>query len=103
MAGTTPVLVHNVNRAGCEFPDSVKRAAVDDNLVRNGGQLNCDYCNTPMQMASRSQRGVTPPGNDLAYDHFDPVKLGGRGGRDNVVTACRDCNGEKVTCRGLNG
>ena len=95
IAGSTPVLVHNVNRAGCEFSDSVKRDAVDDNLVRNNGELRCDYCNTPIQIASKSQRGVTPPGNDLAYDHFDPVKLGGRGGRDNIVTSCRECNGEK--------
>jgi RHS repeat-associated protein len=95
IAGKASVLVHNVNRAGCEFGDAVKQAAVDDNLVRNDGMLRCDYCNTPIQIANQSKRGVRPPGNDLAYDHFDPVKLGGKGGRNNIITACRDCNGEK--------
>ena len=33
LAGNTPVLVHNVNRAGCEFPDSVKRAAGRDSRM----------------------------------------------------------------------
>jgi RHS repeat-associated protein len=103
LAGDDPVLVHNVtrpSRKGCEFPDSVKRSAVDDNLIRNNGELRCDYCNQPVQIANANKRGVRPPDNDLAYDHFDPVALGGKPTRDNIVTACRGCNGEKLDMPG---
>ncbi|GAA0723047.1 RHS repeat-associated core domain-containing protein [Dactylosporangium roseum] len=96
IAGQSPVLVHNSNRTcGVNFPESVKQEAVDLNLIRNDLVLRCEYCNQPIQFANKSARGVTPPGNDLAYDHFNPVKLGGKGTPDNIVISCRQCNREK--------
>jgi 5-methylcytosine-specific restriction endonuclease McrA len=73
----------------------VKRQGVDRNLVENDGELRCEYCNQSIQLADKSQRGVTPPDNDLAYDHFVPVARGGKGILANLVIACRACNGDK--------
>jgi len=97
LSGNTPILVHNSNARGCgvNFPSSVKQGGVAQNLTRNGGGLHCEYCNQPIQLAERSRSGVTPPANDLAYDHFNPVAAGGKGTPDNLVIACRQCNGEK--------
>lgn len=54
-------------------------------LARDG--FRCRYC------------GRVAPEVVLEVDHVVPRRDGGTDGRDNLVTACRDCNGGKGTHR----
>jgi hypothetical protein len=42
--------------------------------------FTCQYC------------GITPPNVILEIDHIKPVSRGGDNKRDNLITACFDCN-----------
>ncbi len=50
-------------------------------LVRDG--YRCQYC------------GAQPPKRDLTFDHVVPRSRGGGTHFENIVTACKPCNGKK--------
>lgn len=56
-------------------------------LTRHGvltrDHFTCQYC------------GTTPPRPELTMDHILPRSRGGKSAWDNVVTACKKCNGRK--------
>ncbi len=47
-------------------------------------RFECQYC------------GARKATEDLTFDHVMPRSRGGRTCWENIVTACRDCNGEKA-------
>jgi 5-methylcytosine-specific restriction endonuclease McrA len=51
--------------------------------VLNRDQYTCQYC------------GATPLRKDLTVDHVLPRSRGGKTTWENVVTACKKCNGRK--------
>ena len=83
------------DRAGKNFTPKGKREVVDANRQRNGGQTVCEDCNTTTVPSQRSQRGVTPPGNETQVDHIYPKSRGGDGSPSNGQVLCRDCNRTK--------
>lgn len=58
--------------------EAVSKKRRFDVFKRDG--FTCQYC------------GATPPGVLLHVDHINPVALGGKGGIDNLITACEPCN-----------
>ncbi|WP_405807147.1 polymorphic toxin-type HINT domain-containing protein [Streptomyces sp. NBC_00210] len=96
LAGATPVLVHNCNRAGLDFTDAERQKVYDANLEKNGGVLKCDYCGQEV-VRRPSTRGVPGRPDDAQIDHVEPRVGGGHGGEHNGVVACRRCNRDKST------
>jgi len=47
-------------------------------------RFQCFYC------------GATPPEAVLCVDHVHPVVEGGNNSKDNLITACSDCNQGKT-------
>lgn len=100
LAGATPVLVHNCNRAGLDFTDAERQKVYDANAAKNGGEYKCDYCGqTVERRASRDASGNAIKGSpdDAQIDHVEPRASGGHGGDHNGAVACRRCNRDKST------
>jgi RHS repeat-associated protein len=100
LAGATPVLVHNCNRAGLDFTDAERQKVYDANAAKNGGEYKCDYCGqTVERRASRDANGDAIKGrpDDAQIDHVEPKASGGHGGEHNGAVACRRCNRDKST------
>lgn len=51
--------------------------------TENGKQINCHYCDKPFKLTS------------ITKDHKIPVSKGGGNEKENIVPACRKCNGDK--------
>ncbi|MER7759869.1 polymorphic toxin-type HINT domain-containing protein [Streptomyces sp. NPDC097619] len=100
LAGATPVLVHNCNRAGLDFTDAERQKVYDANAAKNGGEYRCDYCGQKVERrGSRDANGNPVPGrpDDAQIDHIEPRAGGGHGGAHNGAVACRRCNRDKST------
>ncbi|MFE9889078.1 RHS repeat-associated core domain-containing protein [Streptomyces scopuliridis] len=100
LAGATPVLVHNCNRAGLDFTDAERQKVYDANDAKNGGEYSCDYCGQKVERrGSRDADGNPVPGrpDDAQIDHIEPRASGGHGGAHNGAVACRRCNRDKST------
>lgn len=100
LAGATPVLVHNCERAGLDFTDAERQKVYDANAAKNGGEYRCDYCGQKVERrASRDADGNPVKGlpDDAQIDHIEPRASGGHGGDHNGAVACRRCNRDKST------
>ncbi|MEU7560569.1 RHS repeat-associated core domain-containing protein [Streptomyces eurythermus] len=100
LAGATPVLVHNCDRAYLDFTDAERQKVYDDNAAKNGGEHRCEYCGQKVERrGSRDANGNPVPGrpDDAQIDHVVPRASGGHGGRHNGAVACRRCNRDKST------
>jgi RHS repeat-associated protein len=71
------------------FSDQTK-----SNTRANAGG-KCEYCGQETTPGQKSQKGVTPPGNEGQTDHYDPASKGGSNDPSNAVHACRNCNTQK--------
>jgi RHS repeat-associated protein len=58
--------------AGKAITAAQKAKTAAQNMLRNGGQLKSDEDGTPLVPGQQSQSGVTPPDNEVAFDHYDP-------------------------------
>ncbi len=63
--------------------------------ARNNAGGKCEYCGQETAKGQKSQKGVTPPGNEGQTDHYDPASKGGSNDASNAAHACRDCNQER--------
>jgi hypothetical protein len=87
--GDDGILVHNGRFArGKRLRDEVNRKNRDS----HGGNWQCDMCLVDLIPASQSQRGVTPPTNEVAYDHIKEHSKGGGTTVNNIRCLCRHCN-----------
>ncbi|MCX4819014.1 polymorphic toxin-type HINT domain-containing protein [Streptomyces sp. NBC_01142] len=96
LAGATPVLVHNCDRAGLDFTDAERQKVYDANEAKNDSVLKCDYCGRDV-VRRPSTRGVPGRPDDAQIDHIEPRAGGGHGGAHNGAVACRRCNRDKST------
>jgi RHS repeat-associated protein len=71
------------------FSDKTKA----DARANAGGK--CEYCGKETTPGQKSQKGVTPPGNEGQTDHYNPKSKGGSNDPSNAAHACRTCNQEK--------
>ncbi|MBK9260810.1 MAG: type IV secretion protein Rhs, partial [Polyangiaceae bacterium] len=62
------------------------------NRAENGGELRSDLSGKPMVDAAKSQRGVTPPPNEVQVDHIAPVDKGGTRTQSNLQLITREEN-----------
>ncbi|WP_187280382.1 RHS repeat-associated core domain-containing protein [Streptomyces sp. IB2014 016-6] len=116
VAGTTPVLVHNVNvtcptprfevnsngvatdlqadmsRANKVFTPKGKRDVIQANRDVNGGKTVCDDCLTPTIPAKQSTTGGGVNRLETRVDHIWPQSLGGPGSPWNGRVTCYTCN-----------
>ncbi|MGV9457415.1 HNH endonuclease [Streptomyces sp. NPDC003635] len=100
LAGATPVLVHNCDRAYLYFTDAERQKVYDANAAKNGGEYRCEYCGQNVERrGSRDADGNRVPGrpDDAQIDHVVPRVDGGHGGDHNGAVACRRCNRDKST------
>ncbi|PHR01351.1 MAG: hypothetical protein COB29_14745, partial [Sulfitobacter sp.] len=81
-----------VARTGKNFTPKTKRELDADNAARNDGVNKCVNCGVQTVPGQRSQRGVTPPGNERQRDHIIPKSKGGDGTFENGQILCRICN-----------
>jgi len=85
----------NGERAGKDFTKKGKQEVIDANKQQNAGQTVCEDCGTSTVPAKKSEKGVTPPGNETQVDHIYPKSKGGDGASSNGQVLCRDCNRAK--------
>jgi len=52
----------------------------------------CQNCGVETTPGQKSQKGVTPPGNEGQTDHIVPKSKGGTNDPSNAQHLCRDCN-----------
>ncbi len=88
-AGTAATAAVNLFKAGGNFSQGVKQDAKE---AADGKCQNCGVETTPGQ---KSQKGVTPPGNEGQTDHIVPKSKGGTNDPSNAQHLCRDCNIQK--------
>lgn len=82
-------------RGGKAFTPAGKRKVVALNKKRNGGTAQCEGCKLGVIPAKKSQKGVTPPKNEIQIDHICPKSCGGDGDVSNGQVLCRGCNRKK--------
>jgi uncharacterized protein RhaS with RHS repeats len=82
-------------RAGKQFTPKGKAEIDASNAERHGGVNACEECGLRVVPGQKSQRGVTPPGNERHRDHIVPKSKGGDGDPSNGQILCRDCNLKK--------
>ncbi|WP_371797139.1 HNH endonuclease [Streptomyces sp. NBC_01718] len=96
LAGATPVLVHNCNRAGLDFTDAERQKVYDASEAKNGGVLKCDYCGQDVTRRPSTSGGPGRP-DDSQIDQVEPRASGGHGGAHNGAVTCRRCHRYKST------
>lgn len=82
-------------RAGKVFTKRGKDLVKEENAAKNGGKTKCANCGVETVPGQKSEKGVTPPGNEAHVDHIEPKSKGGAGDPSNGQVLCRDCNLEK--------
>lgn len=55
---------------GKNFTAAQKKNIIQQNMANNGGELRSDLDGTLLMPASKSQKGVTPPPNEVQIDHI---------------------------------
>ncbi|HYO59747.1 HNH endonuclease [Archangium sp.] len=77
------------------FTQKGKQEVKDENALKHDGEKRCENCGVTTVDAQKSQKGVTPPGNEAQVDHVIPRAKGGDGAPSNGQVLCRECNNEK--------
>lgn len=79
-------------RAYMSFTKKGKAEIDAENAAAHGGVNVCESCGQTVVPGQRSQRGVSPPGNERQRDHIYARSRGGDGAPPNGQVLCRDCN-----------
>jgi RHS repeat-associated protein len=79
---------------GKEFTRAQKRKMMAANRERNGGVLVDDEDGQPLVPAEQSKKGVTPPPNEAAVDHYIPRSKDGPNSYKNAQIIARKRNSE---------
>jgi uncharacterized protein RhaS with RHS repeats len=82
-------------RAGKAFTKRGRDIVREENAAKNGGRTKCENCGAETVPGQKSEKGVTPPGNETHVDHIEPKSKGGAGTPGNGQVLCRDCNLKK--------
>jgi hypothetical protein len=82
-------------RAYMRFTPKGKQEVKAENVQKHDGESRCENCDVKTVEAQKSQKGITPPGNETQVDHVIPKVKGGDGSPSNGQVLCRECNNEK--------
>jgi hypothetical protein len=82
-------------RAGKSFTRKHKGEITEVNRQKYDGTNRCENCGQATVSGQKSQKGVTPPGNEINRDHIIPRAHGGDGSPENGQILCRTCNNQK--------
>ncbi len=85
----------NGPRAGMAFKPEHTPVLLQENRMKNNGQVRCENCATAVIPPQKSMRGVTPPNNEWQRDHIIPKAQRGDGAPPNGQILCRGCNRQK--------
>jgi len=86
--------LHTLTDDAFQQPLQKSDQQVNEEVKQEAGG-KCEYCGATTQDAQKSQKGVTPPGNEGQTDHYKPTSRGGSNEKGNKVHACRGCNRAK--------
>jgi len=86
---------HSSVDSGKDFTRSQKQKILDANRERNGGVLKSDQSGEELVAAKKSEKGVTPPENEVQVDHHDPKANGGSNSFSNARVLSRKENNDK--------
>jgi len=82
-------------RAYMRFTPKGKQEVKAENIQKHDGESRCENCDVKTVEAQKSQKSVTPPGDETQVDHVIPRAKGGDGSPSNGQVLCRECNNEK--------
>ena len=82
-------------RAGMRIRRTDVDEMLEQNRMKNGGQVLCENCGVTTVKPKKSTKGVTPPENEWQSDHIISRDKGGDGSALNTDILCRDCNRAK--------
>jgi len=80
---------------GKNFTKAQKREILKANRERNGGVLKSDKSGKELVPAKKSEKGVTPPENEVQVDHRVPKSKGGSNDSSNADVLSRKENRDK--------
>lgn len=86
---------------GKNFTATQKKNIIEQNMANNGGELRSDLDGTLLVPASKSQKGVTPPPNEVQIDHIvaknpaDSSAPAGTNSYSNAQVLSREQNRDK--------
>lgn len=86
---------------GKNFTATQKKNIIEQNMANNGGELRSDLDGTLLVPASKSQKGVTPPPNEVQIDHIvaknpaDSSAPAGANSYSNAQVLSREQNRDK--------
>lgn len=88
--------------AGKEYTSAQKKAILDENMSRNGGQLRSDQTGKILEQPMKSVKGVAPPGNEAQIDHILARSAGGANTFSNAQVIERTANIAKSASTAAN-
>jgi RHS repeat-associated protein len=82
------------DRYGLIVTRKTRKEVLDENC-NFFGKATCECCGMDLIPSVKSKKGVTPPENEIQYDHIKPASKDGGDDAPNIQILARICNRKK--------